>query len=404
MKTCSSFMILSISIVTLFLTIILTYSNYSINKNSFYLSGLLFLLSISGLMHYYIIFSDSAEGVAITYTHFMPLLYLQGPLLYFYVSGTLKDKFEFGWRKLIHFLPSLIAFISVFDYYFKPWSFKLGLANKIIASPHVLYTIKEFHIGNQFINIPARTILLILYGLFSIVLLLKYSVNNKLDIKQILIRNKTITWLYFITINVVISGLSYLLMIIKFMNERMHTRAQINEMSMNYISAFSFFLIPISILILPSVLYGIPIVDRKKIATYIPKNKIAEKPNLEQSDKVENLEMEELTEAIQNYLKTEKPFIDPKFSLDDLAKQLDVPKHHLYYCLNSILNTKFTTLRTQMRVEYAKELLLNGALESFSMEGLWTKTGFSSRTNFFVTFKEATGYTPLEFIKINIEK
>ena len=397
-------MILSISILTLFLTVILTYSNYSINKNSFYLSGLLFLLSISGLMHYYIVFSESAQGVAIIYTHFMPLLYLQGPMLYFYVSGTLKDRFEFGWKKLIHFLPFLIAFISVFDYYFKPWSFKIELANKIIASPHVLYTIKNFHIGNQFINLPARTILLILYGSYSIVLLLKYSFNKKLETKQLLIRSKTVTWLYFITINVVISGISYLLMILKFMNERMHTRSEINEMSLNYISAFSFFLIPVIILFFPALLYGLPIVDRDKIAMYIPKNKIARKTKLKQSDKVENLEMEELTEAMQNYLKTEKPFIDPNFSLDDLAKQLDVPKHHLYYCLNSVLDIKFTTLRTQLRVEYAKELLLSDSLKRVSMEGIWPKTGFSSRTNFFVTFKEVTGYTPIEFIKINIEK
>ena len=397
-------MILSISILTLFLTVILTYSNYSINKNSFYLSGLLLLLSISGLMHYYIVFSESAQGVAIIYTHFMPLLYLQGPMLYFYVSGTLKDRFEFGWKKLIHFLPFLIAFISVFDYYFKPWSFKIELANKIIASPHVLYTIKNFHIGNQFINLPARTILLIIYGSISIVLLLKYTINNKIYKNHTLIQSKTITWLYFITINVVISGISYLLMILKFMNERMHTRSEINEMSLNYISAFSFFLIPVIILFFPVVLYGLPIVDRDKIALYIPKNKIARKTNLEQSDKVENLEMEELTQAMQNYLKTEKPFVDPKFSLDDLAKQLDVPKHHLYYCLNSVLDIKFTTLRTQLRVEYAKELLLSDSLKRVSMEGIWPKTGFSSRTNFFVTFKEVTGYTPIEFIKINIEK
>ena len=397
-------MILSISILTLFLTVILTYSNYSINKNSFYLSGLLLLLSISGLMHYYIVFSESAQGVAIIYTHFMPLLYLQGPMLYFYVSGTLKDRFEFGWKKLIHFLPFLIAFISVFDYYFKPWSFKIELANKIIASPHVLYTIKNFHIGNQFINLPARTILLIIYGSISIVLLLKYTINNKIYKNHTLIQSKTITWLYFITINVVISGISYLLMILKFMNERMHTRSEINEMSLNYISAFSFFLIPVIILFFPALLYGLPIVDRDKIAMYIPKNKIARKTKLKQSDKVENLEMEELTEAMQNYLKTERPFIDPNFSLDDLAKQLDVPKHHLYYCLNSVLDIKFTTLRTQLRVEYAKELLLSDSLKRVSMEGIWPKTGFSSRTNFFVTFKEVTGYTPLEFIKINIEK
>ena len=397
-------MILSISILTLFLTVILTYSNYSINKNSLYLSSLLVLLSISGLLHYFIIFSNSAIGIAIVYTHFMPLLYLQGPLLYFYVSGTLKDRFEFGWKKLIHFLPFLIAFISVFDYYFKPWSFKIELANKIIASPHVLYTIKNFHIGNQFINLPARTILLIIYGSISIVLLLKYTINNKIYKNQTLIQSKTITWLYFITINVVISGISYLLMILKFMNERMHTRSEINEMSLNYISAFSFFLIPVFILFFPVVLYCLLIVDRDKIALYIPKNKIGRKTKLKKSDKFENLEMEELTEAMQNYLKTERPFIDPNFSLDDLAKQLDVPKHHLYYCLNSVLDIKFTTLRKQLRVEYAKELLLSDSLKSLSMEGIWPKTGFSSRTNFFVTFKEVTGYTPIEFIKINIEK
>ena len=397
-------MILSISILTLFLTVILTYSNYSINKNSLYLSSLLVLLSISGLLHYFIIFSNSAIGIAIVYTHFMPLLYLQGPMLYFYVSGTLKDRFEFGWKKLIHFLPFLIAFISVFDYYFKPWSFKIELANKIIASPHVLYTIKNFHIGNQFINLPARTILLIIYGSISIVLLLKYTINNKIYKNHTLIQSKTITWLYFITINVVISGISYLLMILKFMNERMHTRSEINEMSLNYISAFSFFLIPVIILFFPALLYGLPIVDRDKIAMYIPKNKIARKTKLKKSDKAENLEMEELTEAMQNYLKTERPFIDPNFSLDDLAKQLDVPKHHLYYCLNSVLDIKFTTLRTQLRVEYAKELLLSDSLKRVSMEGIWPKTGFSSRTNFFVTFKEVTGYTPIEFIKINIEK
>ena len=397
-------MILSISVLTLLLTVILTYFNYFINKNSIYLSGLLVLLSISGMLHYFVIFSESAIGIAIVYTHFMPLLYLQGPLLYFYVSGTLKDKFEFGWSKTLHFIPFIIALLSVYDYYFKPWSFKLALANKIIASPHVLYTIKNFHIGNQFINLPARTILLILYGSYSIVLLLKYSFNKKLETKQLLIRSKTVTWLYFITINVVISGISYLLMILKFMNERMHTRSEINEMSLNYISAFSFFLIPVIILFFPALLYGLPIVDRDKIAMYIPKNKIARKTKLKQSDKVENLEMEELTEAMQNYLKTERPFIDPNFSLDDLAKQLDVPKHHLYYCLNSVLDIKFTTLRTQLRVEYAKELLLSDSLKSLSMEGIWPKTGFSSRTNFFVTFKEVTGYTPIEFIKINIEK
>jgi transcriptional regulator GlxA family with amidase domain len=99
------------------------------------------------------------------------------------------------------------------------------------------------------------------------------------------------------------------------------------------------------------------------------------------------------------YLEKEKPFINPEFSIDDLAKNLDLQKHHLYYCFNSILQIKFTSLRTKLRVNHAKEILLSGDLTMMSMEGIWTKAGFSSRTNFFVSFKEETGLTPLEFIK-----
>jgi transcriptional regulator GlxA family with amidase domain len=159
-------------------------------------------------------------------------------------------------------------------------------------------------------------------------------------------------------------------------------------------------------LVFPEVLYGIPIVNRKKIDLFKSKStylKMATRQDEKQVVEDENPEMNELALLIQNYLINEKPFVDPKFSVDDLAKQLDVPKHHIYYCFNSILKTKFTTLRSQIRVDYAKELLLNGELEQLSMEGIWPKTGFSSRTNFFVTFKEITGMTPLEYVQINSE-
>jgi hypothetical protein len=42
---------------------------------------------------------------------------------------------------------------------------------------------------------------------------------------------------------------------------------------------------------------------------------------------------------------------------------------------------------------------MNGKLLSHSMEGVWIKSGFSSKTSFFVSFKEVTGMTPLEYLK-----
>lgn len=398
-------MILFLSLFNLVLTCILTTYNLSINKNVIYLSGLLFLLSLSGLLHYFVILSNSENGVAFFYTHFMPVLYLQGPMLFLYVNGTLKDEFTFNWKKGLHFLPFIIALISISNYYFVPWEVKLKIAKAIIASPEILLSIDKYNIGNHFINLPARTITLLLYSIATLYTLIRYSIKNKVNPP---LSDKIIKWLYFITIIVIICAMSYIVLIYEFAINNIKTRQEISEELYNYITAFSYSLIPLIMLLFPEVLYGIPKVRRKKIDLFKSNNtNFVNNVTLVDEEQVvedENPEMKELANLIQYYLITEKPFVDPKFSINDLAKQLDVPKHHLYYCFNSILKTKFTTLRSQIRVDYAKEFLLNGELEQLSMEGIWPKTGFSSRTNFYVTFKEITGYTPSEFVQVNSKK
>lgn len=385
-------MLLYFSFLTLILTIPLTYFNYSINKNSIYLSGLLILLSISGLTHYFIIISNSQSGIAFFYTHFMPFLYLQGPFLYFYIKGTLTDKFTFNRKNLFHIVPALLAFLSVIKYYFKPWSYKIALAQQIIASP--LAFLKNVQSGNPFINLPARTTLLLIYGIASIILLLKYCGKNKIRLNSLGKNQITLGWLFFLVIIIIVCAISYMIMITCFVIEEMPKRDLINQLYMNYITGVSFSLISISILFLPSVLYGIPIIITKKNELDFTKKESLETV----SENHINNDLFVLSIELQNYLKTEKPFLNPKFSLDDLAKQLNVPKHHLYSCFNSILKVKFSELRKQMRVEYAKELLLNGDLEKVSLEGIWINSGFSSKTNFFVSFKEISGCTPIEFI------
>ena len=388
-------MLLYFSLTTLILSLLLIYHNYSINKNSVYLSGLLVLISISGLIHYFVLFSSSENAIAFFYTHFMPLLYLQGPLLYFYVVGTLQDTFTFKRKWLLHFIPSFIGLISIVTYYFKPWSYKLAIAKQIVASP--IAFLQNPQSGNLFLNLPARTALLMLYAIVSMVLVVHYCIQNKTRIKQIFSKDKTILWLFFIIITIIVSTISYMILIIDFMSTQIPTRELINQLNMNIVTLISFSLIPVIILFFPSVLYGLPKVKNEN--KYNSKNKQdTNTTELKVNDEVNN-DLIDLALLIQEYLKNEKPFVDPQFSLDDLAKQLDVPKHHLYYCFNTLLNKKFSSIRKEMRVAYAKELLLNGNLKNQSMEGIWTNAGFSSKTNFFISFKEVTGTSPLEYLK-----
>jgi len=399
------FMLLPLSILTLILTFVLTYYNYTINKNTIYLSGLLILLSLSGIVHHSFFLSNSVSQIAFFYTHFMPLFYLVGPLLYLYVYGTIKDEFDFNWKNGLHFLPFLIAFLSISKYYTVPWSDKLIIAKGIVDSPDLLLSIKKINVGYHFISLPGRIAMAMIYAVVTLRILIKYHRKKK---KKLVLNSKIVKWLYVLTVTVLICTLNYLFLYINFFTHSHLTRDLIGKAYYNYFTVFSYSIIPFIILAFPEVLYGIPKVKRKNSIFLKSKDDFrVQKGIIEVVNPInsaESAEMNELAVLIHNFLINEKPFIDPKFTIDDLAKQLEIPKHHIYYCFSTIFKTKFTTVRSQTRVNYAKELLLNGNLEQLSMEGIWSKTGFSSRTNFFVTFKKFTGKTPLQFVQFKSNK
>lgn len=198
---------------------------------------------------------------------------------------------------------------------------------------------------------------------------------------------------------------SYCVLTIDFFNNKLHNRAEINSLSINYILGISFSLIPVLMIIFPRVLYGIPTVKTNELLQISFSSTVEAQKNSQISSKIDPEEdketFETLAEMILEYLRSKKPFKDQDFCLSDLSNSLDIPKHHLHYCFNTVLNSRFTTIRAQLRVEYAKDCLLRGDLNQLSMEGIWTNAGFSSKTSFFVLFKEITGVTPVEFIKIN---
>jgi AraC-like DNA-binding protein len=63
------------------------------------------------------------------------------------------------------------------------------------------------------------------------------------------------------------------------------------------------------------------------------------------------------------------------------------------------MNVKFTTLRTQLRIKYATNLLDSGQADELSMDGIGKKSGFSTRSNFYNAFKIETGMTPSEYLE-----
>lgn len=92
-------------------------------------------------------------------------------------------------------------------------------------------------------------------------------------------------------------------------------------------------------------------------------------------------------------------FLDPNFTLEIAAKELQVTKHVLSQYINENLGKSFSNLIKEYRIEKAKQLLQTES--NFTIEGLGYDSGFSSKSTFFTAFKKITGFTPAEYQKLH---
>jgi AraC-like DNA-binding protein len=165
-----------------------------------------------------------------------------------------------------------------------------------------------------------------------------------------------------------------------------------------------YFFIPVYIMLNPKFLFGLPYLETHHVSAgqfeATNKDVIRNENNIHQLAANEDNYFKELSGKIMDYINIEKPYLDRNFKIDDISKTFDVPHNHIYYCLNEIQQTKFNMLRNEKRVEFAKELLKT-SYEEISIEDIGHQSGFSSVSSFYSTFKDVTGFTPVQWVKMN---
>ena len=67
--------------------------------------------------------------------------------------------------------------------------------------------------------------------------------------------------------------------------------------------------------------------------------------------------------------------------------------------INNHLNVSFYDLVNAYRINEAKARLMSDDLEKYTVTGIGKMCGFSSKSSFYRVFKNATGITPLNYIK-----
>lgn len=112
---------------------------------------------------------------------------------------------------------------------------------------------------------------------------------------------------------------------------------------------------------------------------------------------------EEIWESLEAQMRDNLFFTDCDLNLDKLAGLTGINKYHLSETLNGFAGKSFYQYINEYRIAYAlKEMELVSAnhSEEFNFLSLAYKSGFKAKSSFNRYFKEITGFTPSEHLRI----
>lgn len=123
--------------------------------------------------------------------------------------------------------------------------------------------------------------------------------------------------------------------------------------------------------------------------------------NVHISPLIDTEESKMIIAQLQSYLITNKPYLNSKLSIVDLANNLGISKRKLTYVVNEVMENNFYGIINKHRVLEAKEVLKKVENQNFTIEVISQMVGFKSKSSFNACFKQITGVTPSEYRKNN---
>lgn len=103
--------------------------------------------------------------------------------------------------------------------------------------------------------------------------------------------------------------------------------------------------------------------------------------------------------ALQDYFEKEKPFLNGKLSLSEVATYMQISVNHLSQVINDNLGITFFDFVNSYRIEEVKSRLTNPDYKNFTLLGIAYDSGFNSKSSFNSLFKKFTGLTPSQYAK-----
>ncbi|MEM7548989.1 MAG: helix-turn-helix transcriptional regulator [Bacteroidota bacterium] len=305
--------------------------------SGYFLSALLFVISIRVLKSVFLYFNPNLSGTFIQIG--LSACALIGPFLFLYVKSWRYPKIKTNW--LFHIVPITIIIIGLGILY--PYvEYRRLWARYIVKLIYLVWLLYIVFSGVQ------------ISPLFSKLL----AKSQRLESIEI--------WLISLFTGISIIWLGY--------NLGAYTSYIVGAVS----SSFVFFLL---------LLFWI--LKRRNTGPFFEEHiKYGDK-------KIDEFEAKEIIDKLDHLLAEEKLFKDADLKIADVAKRLRISPHYLSQLLNDNAGRSFSSHINIYRIEEAKSLLIKD--KHFTTEAVGYQCGFNSKSTFFSVFKKITGLTPASY-------
>ncbi|MTI39843.1 helix-turn-helix domain-containing protein [Fulvivirga lutimaris] len=112
-------------------------------------------------------------------------------------------------------------------------------------------------------------------------------------------------------------------------------------------------------------------------------------------------ELANVSQEIIKVLTATKPYLEVDFSLGKLAELTGIERFKLSYTINNSMNSSFTRLINEYRIDEFLEMVNSEQYNHFNMLGVANEAGFKTKSTFYKAFKEIKGATPKEYLKLH---
>jgi AraC-like DNA-binding protein len=290
---------------------------------------------------------------------FSPSLFLMGPLLFLYVRSLLHGDSSFGVKKAFHFLPAFLNVIYNIPFYLKSDAEKVALLLlgitpavrliRILALIHFLvymfFILREIRklkalAKDQYSSLSRLKVQWIAYLGFAFASILLVNIIPEFSLP--LFFDLTKIWEALL---IVFLGYMGLTQPVLFLGRDSRVDPEKNDQ---------------------------PLIPENRQGEYVKR--------------------------ITDFMKEEKPFLDPELSLNIFAERLGIPAIYCSFVINRHWRTNFFNFVNHYRVEEFKLRLHDRGREASILETALA-AGFNSKSTFNAVFKQYEGVTPSQYIK-----